>query len=73
VLFKINNYQFGDLIKLAIKYLASGCEHMKTMYFGAKDYDGWSGQRNNCRYGYGAIHGTIIFALGGLNIKIIDI
>lgn len=55
---------YSDLIYLAIKDLASGCNLMKHKYFGAKDYNRWSGQREDHEYGYGPKHGNTVFALG---------
>jgi len=61
---KVSARGFSDLINLAIKDLASGCNYMKNQYYGAKDYGGFSGQREDHRYGYGPRHGHIVFALG---------
>ena len=44
--------------------LAAGAQNLKKDYFGAKNYDRWSGQRCDCTYGYGPTHGSIVFAIG---------
>jgi hypothetical protein len=36
---------------------------LNSVYFGCKDYDRWSHQREDCQYGYGPRHGSIVFAI----------
>lgn len=51
-------------VRDAIADLVSGPTKMRTDSFGTKDYDRWSGQRCDCRYGYGPSHGHIVFEIG---------
>lgn len=37
---------------------------MRSGYFGTKGYAHWLGQREDCRYGYGPKHGSIVFEIG---------
>ena len=55
---------YSDLINLAIKDLASGCNYMKHRYYGVKDYGRFIGQREDHEYGCGPRYGNIVFALG---------
>ena len=45
----------------AINDLASGGRTLSERYFGTKDYDRWSDQREDHEYGYGPRHGSIVF------------
>lgn len=59
----------GSVIADAIKQLAEGCTttgygKLRTEYLGTKNYDRWHHQRNDCSYGYGPSHGSIVFAVG---------
>jgi hypothetical protein len=59
-----NNSKRKECVTDAINDLASGCERLKSRYFGTKDYDRWSDQREDHEYGYGPGHGYMVFKVG---------
>ncbi|OAT32031.1 hypothetical protein M975_1923 [Buttiauxella brennerae ATCC 51605] len=59
-----NNSKRKECVTDAISDLASGCERLKTRYFGTKNYDRWSDQREDHEYGYGPRHGCMVFKVG---------
>ena len=60
----------ASVVADAIKQLATGEPIRPTygdlwrVFFGTKNYDGWSGQRSDAEYGYGPKHGSIVFSVG---------
>jgi hypothetical protein len=62
---------FGDdlaAVEQAIRWMACSYQptfytDLNSVYFGCKDYDRWSHQREDCQYGYGPRHGSIVFAI----------
>lgn len=52
------------LLGVAVNDLASAKDEMKRHYFGLKDYDRWSHQREDHEYGSGPRHGSIVFRIG---------
>lgn len=51
----------------AIQWFATGkagYQGLKYEFFGTKNYDRWSGQRCDCKYGMGPRHGSICFRIG---------
>ncbi len=46
------------IAKCAIIDIANGCQHLKTRYYGNKEYSGYY-QRCDCEYGMGPKHGGI--------------
>ena len=44
--------------------LANGAKRLRTEYFGTKVYEGYVGQREDHRYGFGPRHGSTNFAIG---------
>lgn len=54
----------SDCIASAKADLAAGAPRLMREYFGAKNYDRWSGQRSDHTYGFGPKHGHIAFAIG---------
>lgn len=48
----------------AIKDLAENSQKMNAMYFGSKNYSGWTNQRSDHTYNYGPNHGTIVCSIG---------
>jgi hypothetical protein len=55
-------------VEQAIKWMASSYQptfytDLNTVFFGCKDYAHWSHQREDCQYGYGPRHGSIVFAI----------
>lgn len=60
----ITNSCEGEVIaELAAADVAKGCPVLKTKYIGNKRYDGFY-QRNDCEYGYGPRHGSIVERVG---------
>lgn len=61
----LDNGRFNErCVMEAIKDIASGTNKMKKEYFGVKNYEGWTNQECDCRYGYGPTHGHITFSVG---------
>jgi hypothetical protein len=58
-----NSCEGSVIAELAAADIANGCKHLKTKYFGNKRYDGFY-QRNDCEYGYGPKHGSIVERVG---------
>lgn len=52
------------LIGVAVNDVATAADQMKRRYFGLKDYDQWSHQREDHEYGMGPRHGSIVFRIG---------
>lgn len=50
-----------NAIKDAINDIANGCVKIRREYFGCKNYDRWTCQRNDFEYGYGPRHGSVVF------------
>jgi hypothetical protein len=48
---------------MACSYSPNAYDDLNAVYFGTKDYDHWSHQRNDCEYGCGPRHGSIVFAI----------
>jgi hypothetical protein len=48
---------------MACSYQPTSYTDLNSVYFGCKDYDRWSHQREDCQYGYGPRHGSIVFAI----------
>jgi hypothetical protein len=44
--------------------LEPGCGRLAREYFGTKNYDRWSDQREDHSYGRGPSHGSIVFSVG---------
>ncbi|HZQ33714.1 MAG TPA: hypothetical protein VFB19_18530 [Mycobacterium sp.] len=53
-----------DMIEDAAFDLQNGCLRMREWYLGLKDYDRFTGQREDHRYGFGPRHGTIVARIG---------
>lgn len=58
-----------EKVQSAINDLADGCSktgygHLRTEYFGCKNYDRWYHQGSNHSYGFGPSHGSIVFEIG---------
>ena len=58
-----------DAVNEAIEDIADGCRktgygHLRTEYFGTKNYGRWFHQGSNHEYGFGPRHGSIVFAIG---------
>lgn len=53
-----------NAIKDAINDIVDGCVKIRREYFGCKNYDRWTCQRNDSQYGYGPRHGSIVFRIG---------
>jgi hypothetical protein len=56
-------------VNQAIKDIAQGGITIRKMYFGVKNYSGYTHQGCNCEYGYGPTHGSIVFSIGLRNPK----
>lgn len=66
-LFQINDGRealLGPLARDAMSDLASEAPRLLREYFGCKDYDRWSGQREDHEYGMGPRHGYIVASIG---------
>lgn len=50
-------------VQAAIKDLMQGALKLRLEYIGTKHYEGWIGQREDHKYGYGPRHGSIVFAI----------
>lgn len=69
---KVGNFSKGgadreSVVSDAIKWFAMGTFNSRDLmkdYFATKNYDGWLGQREDHRYGYGPRHGYIVFSIG---------
>lgn len=48
---------------MACSYQPTSYTDLNSVYFGCKDYDRWTHQREDCQYGYGPRHGSIVFAI----------
>lgn len=48
---------------LACSYQPTFYTDLNSVYFGCKNYDRWSHKREDCQYGYGPRHGSIVFAI----------
>lgn len=48
----------------AIRDLATGAQKLRTVAFATKNFDRWSGQREDHQYGHGPRHGSIVFSVG---------
>lgn len=53
-----------DMIEDAAEQVQSGGGSLRSRYIGLKDYDRFSGQREDHRYGYGPKHGHIVAQIG---------
>lgn len=51
------------MVSDAMTDIAKGGDKIRTRYFGCKDYDRWSSQREDHPYGYGPRHGSIVFRI----------
>ncbi len=64
-----------DMIKW-LSGVKTGCnQDPPRVYYGTKNYDGWSSQRCDCEWGYGPRHGSINFRVGlnrNLNRELTD-
>ena len=58
--------KYGTIAEAAIIDIAEGCQHLKTKYFGNKEYSGYY-QREDHKYGYGPRHGSIVDRIGLVN------
>jgi len=58
-------HNFDDgLTKKAINGIAKNDGKIYREYYGVKNYEGFIHQGNDCEYGYGPSHGTIVFSIG---------
>lgn len=48
----------------ACSYKPTHYNDLNNVFFGCKNYDRWTHQREDCEYGYGPRHGSIVFAIG---------
>lgn len=53
----------GNIVEAAIRDLSAGAPKLRVEYLGAKDYEGFLGQREDHQYSFGPRHGHIIFAI----------
>lgn len=53
-----------NTIKKAIDDVTNNFEILRKEYLGIKDYDRFSNQEIQCRYGYGPKHGYTVFSIG---------
>lgn len=57
-----------DVIKEAIKdFQTNEFFKIQRRYYGIKNYAGFGDQRNDCEYGYGPRHGSIVFQIEIVN------
>lgn len=54
----------SSCVRDAIADILRGTPHMKTHYFGSKNYQCFLLQRSDHPYVYGPTHGTIVFSIG---------
>ena len=59
------NSAITDAIKwLACSYTPTHYTDLRQVFFGCKNYDRWTCQRDDCEYGYGPRHGSTVFQIG---------
>lgn len=54
----------SSCVRDAITDILRGTPHMKTQYFGSKNYVHYRHQRSDHPYVYGPTHGTIVYSIG---------
>jgi hypothetical protein len=56
--------EIRPVVEAAIEELRKGGGRLRRAYFGLKQYEGWSAQREDHDYGFGPRHGSIWFKIG---------